>query len=150
MTDPQHRPEMTVQDQTLHRLAFQHSIYSAPVEEFPTPVPNGQLISSNNEQFPAEVVACSEQLRGQDVVQKGIKLPLHNRQEMGITGSDNLGGIDLPRQSISAFQSHIQQLGKLNLFLSCAISNHKSTEKEYDLDYRIDDQEPDAWRLVYH
>lgn len=63
---------------------------------------------------------------------------------MEIRGSDSVGGIELP--CLSSFESHIKQLGKFNYLSICSRSNYKCIEEEYDLDYPIDDQEPnDAW-----
>jgi hypothetical protein len=114
-----------------------------PVEAFPTPLPNGYLFSSNYEKFPAKVAAASsENIQTQGVgIQEATKVPLHNGREMNITGDDSMGGVDLPQQHLSSFESHILQPGKLNYLLLCIISNHKNTEAEYDLGYAVDGEE---------
>ena len=81
--------------------------------------------------------SSSELIQNQGVgIQEATKVRLHDRRDMGITGNDSMGGVDLPRQRLPSLKSHIQQLGKLKYILLCAISNNKNTEAEYDLGLR--------------
>jgi hypothetical protein len=116
--------KISLQDQTVDRLAFQY--HSTPVELCPTTMSNGHSPCSNVGLFSREAIVH----------------PLHDGQDMGIAGYGGVRGANLLQQCLPPFESHLSNLASRTNSIYCAMSNHKSTENEYALDYKIDDQEP--------